>query len=315
MQQTKKSFLSANNKSIAKHNRWINDNQNSKTVKLSKKALIKFATAAFIYTTGTISGSSLASTSPNSQLWLSSSLGYEYAENSDASLFPSNNTFPIFNYVSSRQIADDEQPNYTKAVVMALIRWMFAQRNEKDGNSSQINLQKWLSILIAMHKSGTPNKMAIFLAYVQNDILQEVDKSNNKALEMLEKAALAKQRKHDKEFKDRMELMQLARLRQVETSMQHYAALNDQAYQLGFETFKRLKEIDANLNTPIHQREAFKEGLEKGKHNYDLSAAERGVENSSKANESPINSDKDLIEADKSANNDEIKLDLSTVEN
>jgi len=124
-----------------------------------------------------------------------------------------------------------------KAVVIALIRWVFRKRSEWKNNNEDVDLQMLQPIVIALHNSGTPNKMAIFLAYVQNDILQEVDKSNNKALDMLDKAATAKQKKHDKEFEDRMEFIQLARLRQIETSMKQYVVLNDKAYQLGFETF------------------------------------------------------------------------------
>jgi len=56
-------------------------------------------------------------------------------------------------------------------------------------------------IVIALHNSGTPNKMAIFLAYVQNDILRGTDKSNNRALNMLDKVALAKQKNNKDEIK------------------------------------------------------------------------------------------------------------------
>lgn len=326
MTQFKTGFIATNDKGSATHtidlpntgitklHQQTNLNQNSKLVKLSKKALTKFATAALVCTASTIAGSSLASTGPSSQFWLSSTLRHEDTQNSYISILNSNLTHTVFHDVRSRYISDDEQPNYTKAVVMALIRWMLAERNEKQGNDPHINVQKWLSMLIALHNSGTSNKMAILLAYVQNDIQQEVDKSNNNALERLDKAALAKQKKHDKEFENRQLFLQMTRLRQAQASMQQYAALNDKAFQLGFETFKRLKEIDENLNIPIHQREAFKAGIEKGKHNYDL-AADRGLESSSNMNQTTSNSDNDLIEADKEVNDNEIKLNLSTVEN
>jgi hypothetical protein len=98
-------------------------------------------------------------------------------------------------------IFDDKQPNYTKAAVLALILWLFGERSEREGNNVHVDVQMLVSIFLALHNSGTPNKMAIFLAYVQNDILQEVDKSNNKALDMLDKAALAKQKNTIKNLK------------------------------------------------------------------------------------------------------------------
>lgn len=70
---------------------------------------------------------------------------------------------------------------------------MFGERSEREGNNAHIDVQMLVSIVLALHKSGTPNKMVIFLAYVQNDILRRMDKSNKKALGMLEKAALAQQ--------------------------------------------------------------------------------------------------------------------------
>jgi hypothetical protein len=326
MKQIKINFIDTNDKGIArktiglpntvitKLNHWIKHNQNSKTSKLPTKLLKKYAAAVFICTTSTIAGSSLAASSHTPPLWLSSTLGHEDTENSYVSILKSNLNFSVFNDVRSRYIFDDKQPNYTKAAVLALIRWLFGERSEREGNNVHVDVQMLVSIFLALHNSGTPNKMAIFLAYVQNDILQEVDKSNNKALDMLDKAALAKQKKHDKEFEDRMEFMQLARLRQVETSMQQYAALNDQAFQLGFETFKRLQEIDVNLNIPIHQREAFKAGIERGKHRYDLSVADRGLINPPETDKPPISSESGLIEADKRTNKDEIKLNLSDFE-
>jgi hypothetical protein len=90
--------------------------------------------------------------------------------------------------------------------------------------------------------------------------------------------------------------------------MQHYAALNDKAFQLGFETFNRLKEIDVNLNIPIHQREAFIEGVEIGKRRYDLSVADRGLSSPPETDKPPASSDKNLIEADKRTNKGEINL-------
>jgi hypothetical protein len=323
--RSKNNFINTNNSiagktidlpmtGIANINYWTNQNQSSKTVKLPTKFLMKYAAAVFICTTSTIAGTSLAASSHNPPLWLSSTLGYEDTENSYVSIFKSNITFPIFDYVSSRHIADVEQPNYTKTFVLALIRWLFGERSEREDSNEFVDVQKLLSIIIALHNSGTSNKMAIFLAYVQNDILQEVDKSNNKALDMLDKAAMAKQKKHDQEFEDRMEFMQLARLRQVETSMQQYADLNDKAFQLGFETFNRLKEIDVNLNIPIHQREAFIEGVEISKRRYDLSVAERGLSSPPETDELPASSDKNLIEADKRTNKGEIKLNLGDFE-
>lgn len=286
---------------------------NTGIAKPSKKLLIKFATA-LICTTSTIADSSLASPSPNTHLWLSSTLRHEDTENSYVSILKSNLNFSTFDDVSSRHITDGAQPNYTKAIALALLRWVFTERSEREDNNEFVNDQKLASIAIALLNSGAPNKMAIFLAYVQNDILRGVDKSNKKALNMLDKAALAKQKKHDKEFEDRLEFMQLARLRQVEASLKQYAALNDKAYQLGFETFNRLKEIDVNLNTPIQQREAFKAGVEIGKHRYDLSVTERGLINPVETGKPHASSDNDLIESDKRTNEDEIKLYLGDFE-
>lgn len=300
---------------IAKLNRWIKHNQSSKTAKLPKKLLMKYASVVFICTASTIAGPSLAASSRTPPLWLSSTLGYEDTENSYVSILKSNLNFSIFNDVSSQYITDDEQPNYTRAIALALILWLFAERNERQDNNEFVDVQNLVSIVIALHNSGTPNKMAIFLAYVQNDILRGMDKSNNKALHMLDKAALAKQKKHDKAFEDRMAFMQLARLRQVERSMQHYAALNDKAFQLGFETFNRLKEIDVNENIPIHQRAAFKAGVEIGKRRYDLSVAERGLILPPETDKPTASSDKNLIEADKRTNKGEIKLNLGDFEN
>jgi hypothetical protein len=326
MKQIKINFIDTNDKGIArktiglpktgiaKLNHWIKHNQSSKTAKMPTKFLMKYAAAVFICTTSTIAGTSLAASSHNPPLWLSSTLRHGDTENSYVSILKSNLNFPVFNDVRSRYIADVEQPNYTKAAVFTLIRWLFGERNEREGNNVHVDVQMLVSIFLALHNSGTSNKMAIFLAYVQNDILQEVDKSNNKALHMLDKAALAKQKKHDKEFEDRMEFMQLARLRQVETSMQHYAALNDKVYQLGFETFNRLKEIDENLRIPMHQREAFIEGVDIGKRRYDLSVADRGLSNPPETDKPPSNSDNGLIEADKKTNKDEIKLSLGDFE-
>lgn len=213
MTQFKIGFIDTNDKGSTTHNidlpntditklhQQTNLNQNSKLAKLSKKALTKFATAAWVCTASTIAGSALASTGPNSQFWLSSKLRHENTQNSYVSILNSNLTRSVFHDVSSRYISDDVQPRNTKAFVMALIHWIFAERNEKQGNDPYIDVQNWLSILIAIHNSGTSNKMAILLAYVQNDILQEVDKSNNNALEKLDKAALAKQKKMIKNLK------------------------------------------------------------------------------------------------------------------
>ena len=63
-----------------------------------------------------------------------------------------------------------------------------------------------------------------------------------------------------------------------------------------------------NLNTPIHQREAFKAGVEIGKRRYDLSITESGLSSPSKTNQLPASSDKNLIEADKKIDKTEIKV-------
>lgn len=295
MKLTKKYFIHTNNQSL-------------KLAKFPRQAMITLSAASLLLSASTISNSVLAASSHSTAYWLSTKLFHKSIEENYSSIFQSNITFPIFDNVSSRHIVDFERPNFTKAVVLALIRWVLGERSEKEDSNEYVDVQKLVSIIIALHNSGTSNKMAIFLAYVQNDILQEIDKSNNKALDMLDKAATAKQKKHDKEFEDRMAFLQLARLRQVEASMKQYAALNDKAYQLGFETFNRLEQIDVDLNTPIHQREAFKTGVEIGKRRYDLSATERGLSSPPETDELPASSEENLIEADKITDKNEINL-------
>ncbi len=290
------------------------NNQSSKLANIPKKTLVKLGAVAFLLTASTISSSLLAASSHNTPLWLSKTVLHKPIGKSYFSTLKSVVTFPIFDDVSTRHLADDDQPNYTKAVVLALIRWVFGERSEWESKNKYVDVQMQVSIVIALHNSGTPNKMAIFLAYVQNDILQEMDKSNKKVLDMLDKAALAKEKKLDKEFEDRQAFMQMARLRQVEASMKQYAALNDEAYQLGFETFNRIKDIDVSLNIPIHQRQAFKTGVEIGKHSYDLSVTDRGLINPPETDKPPISSENGLVEADKRTNKDEIKLNLSDFE-
>ncbi|PKG96102.1 hypothetical protein [Paraglaciecola sp. MB-3u-78] len=300
---------------MEKHVNFINtNNQSSKLANIPKKTLVKLGAVAFLLTASTISSSLLAASSHNTPLWLSKTVLHKPIGKSYFSTLKSVVTFPIFDDVSTRHLADDDQPNYTKAVVLASIRWVFGERSEWESKNKYVDVQMQVSIVIALHNSGTPNKMAIFLAYVQNDILQEMDKSNKKVLDMLDKAALAKEKKLDKEFEDRQAFMQMARLRQVEASMKQYAALNDEAYQLGFETFNRIKDIDVSLNIPIHQRQAFKTGVEVGKHSYDLSVADRGLINPPETDKPPISSESGLIEADNRTNKDEIKLNLSDFE-
>ncbi|WP_339724500.1 hypothetical protein [uncultured Paraglaciecola sp.] len=282
--------------------------QCTKLARLPKKTIIKLGATSLLLSASTISNSVFSASSYNTVPWLSTTLLHKPIEENYSSIFKSKISFPIFEDVSSKYLADVNRPNYTKAVVLTLIRWVFGERSEREDSNEYVDVQKLVSIIIALHNSGTSNKMAIFLAYVQNDILQEVDKSNNKALDMLDKAATAKQKKHDKEFEDRMEFIQLARLRQVEASMKQYAVLNDKAYQLGFETFNRLEQIDVNLNTPIHQREAFKAGVEIGKRRYDLSVAERGLSSPPETDELPSSSEENLIEADKKTEKNEINL-------
>lgn len=151
-------------------------------------------------------------------------------------------------------------------------------------------------------------------ASLQSELLLALRQSNQKALHALERAATAKAKMLDKEFEDRLQFIHMARLKQAKNAMQQYASLNNKAYQLGFETFNRLKDIDKDLSIPIHQREAFKMGIDRGKRRYKLSLADRRLSQPPKIKEATDRYGKDLIEADKESNNGEIKLNFSDTE-
>jgi hypothetical protein len=293
---------------IAKLKFWKNHYQNLKLVSVLKKSAISLATVAFILTASTISGPSLAASNDNRPLWLSKKLLNRHIDHVDYLTITSYLIVPVFDNVSTRNITTSAQPYYKKAIVLALIRWVFGERNEAEDKIQGVDLHIFASIMIALLNSGSPNKMAVFLAQIHNNIIREMDEPRNEALDKLNKAATAKAKILDKQFEDRQVLMQQARLSQAKASMKQYAALNAKAYQIGFETFTRLKNIDTRLNIPLHERAAFKAGIEIGKHSYDVSAANRSSMHLAESEKPLTGSDSDLIEADKKTIENEMVL-------
>jgi hypothetical protein len=293
---------------ITKFSLWRKYNQRLKLSRLAKKVVVSLTATAFILTASTISSPAFATSSYNSSLWLSKTIFYKHIEESHFSRLKANSVFSALGQSSTRNVSSEVQANYIKTFVLALIRWVFD--DDPDMESERADVQILISILFAINGVGTQDRVAIILGYVRNDISRKMKKSNNKALSKLEKTALKKEAKLAKEREDRQAVMQMARLNQIETSMQQYASLNDKAYQIGFETFNKLKELEARMNVPIQQRDAFKAGLDIGKRSYDLSAAGRGSTAAPKADKPSISSDNELIEADKKTNKNEIILNL-----
>jgi hypothetical protein len=188
---------------------------------------------------------------------------------------------------------------------------VFGESKEAEDKSQSADLHRFVSIMVALINSGSPNKMAVFLAQVHNNITREMHEPRNEALDKLDKAATAKAKIMDKQFEDRQVVMQLARLSQAEASMKQYAVLNAKAYQLGFKTFNRLKDIDKRLNIPLYERAAFNGGIEIGKHSYDVSAANRNSMHLDEIEKPLTSSDNDLIEADKKNIRNKIELILT----
>jgi hypothetical protein len=188
---------------------------------------------------------------------------------------------------------------------------VFGESKEAEDKSQSADLHRFASIMVALLNSGSSNKMALFLAQVHNNITREMQEPRNEALDLLDKAATAKAKIMDKQFEDRQVLIQLARHSQAEASMKQYATLNNKAYQLGFETFNRLKDIDTRLNIPLYERAVFNEGVEIGKHSYDVSAANRNSMHLDEIEKPLTRSDNDLIEADKKTIETKIELILT----
>ncbi|MGK0305522.1 MAG: hypothetical protein ACI8UG_001270 [Gammaproteobacteria bacterium] len=296
---------------IAKLKVWNNKHQNLTLVSSPKKMTISRTSAAFILATSTISSPLLATSNDHRPLWSSTTLLNRHLVNVDYSTLTSYLIIPIFDNVSTRNITASDQPNYKKNIFIALIRWVFAESKEAEDKSQSADLHRFASIMVALLNSGSPNKMAVFLAQVHNNITREMHEPRNEALEKLDKAATAKAKIMDKQFEDRQAVMQLARLSQVEASMKQFAALDAKAYQLGFETFNRLKDIDTHLNIPLYERAAFNEGIEIGKHSYDVSPAIRNSMHLDETEKPLTSSDNGLIEADKKTIKNKIELILT----
>jgi hypothetical protein len=275
---------------------------------LAKKVVVSLTASAFILTASTISSPAFSAPTYNSSLWLSKTILYKHIEDSYFSRLKANSVFSVLGESSNRNISSEVQPSYIKTFVLALIRWMNDDDREREGELA--DMQILISILFAINGVGTQDRVAIILGYVRNDISRKMNKSNNKALSKLEKAAVKKEAKLAKEREERQAVMQMARLEQVEASMQQYASLNDKAYQLGFETFNKLKELEARMSVPMQQRDAFKAGVDIGKRRYDLSAADRASRIPSKVDKQSASSDNELIEADKKTNKNEIILNF-----
>lgn len=287
---------------------WRNYFQILKLVRVLQKSTISLATAAFILTASIISSPSLAASNDNRPQWLSKESLNRHIGHVDYLTITSYLMVPVFDNVSTRNITTSDQPYYKKAIIFALIRWVFGESNEAEDKIQGVDFHIFASIMIALLNSGSPNKMAIFLAQVHNNIIREMDEPRNEALDKLDKAATAKAKILNKKFEDLQVLMQQARLSQAKASMKQYAALNSKAYKTGFETFTRLKNIDTRLNIPLHERVAFKAGIEIGKHSYDVSAANRSSMHLTESEKPLTSSDSDLIEADKKTIENEMEL-------
>jgi hypothetical protein len=296
---------------IVKLKFWNNKHQNLTLVSSPKKLAISLASAAFILAASTISSPLLATSNDNRPPWSSTTLLNRHLANVDYSTLTSHLIVPVFDNVSTRNNTASEQPNYKINIIVALIRWVFGESKEAEDKSQSADLHRFVSIMVALINSGSPNKMAVFLAQVHNNITREMHEPRNEALDKLDKAATAKAKIMDKQFEDRQVVMQLARLSQAEASMKQYAVLNAKAYQLGFKTFNRLKDIDKRLNIPLYERAAFNGGIEIGKHSYDVSAANRNSMHLDEIEKPLTSSDNDLIEADKKNIRNKIELILT----
>lgn len=164
-------------------------------------------------------------------------------------------------------------------------------------------------VLLARHLNQG-HALTIALANLVESINQMRDEVAKAGLKNVERRFDEHQKKSEQAFQDKLMARQMARLKAMEASMEQYAALNNQAYDLGKKTHETLTSIEQNLATPIDARAAFKAGLTLGQAKYNKAALERGIDPHVLFNKTDNTGQDELIKADKALQDAEIKVSL-----
>ena len=164
-------------------------------------------------------------------------------------------------------------------------------------------------VLLARHLNQG-HALTIALANLVEGINQMRAEVAKAGLENLGRRFDEHQKKSEQAFQDELMARQMARLKAMEASMEQYAALNNQAYDLGKKTHETLTSIEQNLATPIDARAAFKAGLTLGQAKYNKAALERGIDPHVLFNKTDNTGQDELIKADKALQDAEIKVSV-----